>query len=320
MAMTHRTCFALTLGVLSLHATAAWACSYVPPTPIVHIVNEGTFPAASPLLVDTSMGLSIRGRAVLRDAQGDEVLIDSPREQTYYASNDGELALRYWYEFDTPLSAGEYTLDVYSRDEDDSSIQASATFTVTDGEPPDVLPQPPTLSWRAVLFDGPEDAQATRYYEAPCGEDEYDSRVARYLFEASADSQGLPGFITLTLDAGAVAFEPMSDYASVDPTLRIERDFLDGAPHIQCVEATFTDIYGRTSEPTRSCIPDGCEARNRNDRAGVNWANVDGCSDWSPGYAERNAPGCAQAQGAPASAPWALALGLLGLVALRRRL
>jgi MYXO-CTERM domain-containing protein len=319
----HRPALAITLCVLTLHATAAWACT---PSLVTHQRIEPLtvrdVAQSAMLVVDSNYGADPAEdtQLVLKNSEGDELPMTRLRRESYVAPTDGALDTRTWYEPVAPLPPGDYTLEHTPEPGRDDTV--SSPFRVNDDLPPTAPPAPPKLQWRAVLFDGPEQPPLIETREFVCGGPFYDDRVARHLFESTSNEPGVQGFITLTLETTDGPLEALSDYGGFDPTLRIERDFVLSAPHIQCVEATFTDIYGNTSEPTRSCEPDGCEARNRNDRSGRLLEDLDECSDWSPGYVERNAPGCACAQvpSTPSGSPAALALGLLGLVALRRRL
>lgn len=146
-----------------------------------------------------------------------------------------------------------------------------------------------------------------------------DTALVRYKVEASADTAG---YITVTgEDADGNERYSFDTLTQMAPDHSFILADYEGDPLTQCLSVTLTDLYGNTSAATRSCKPDGCVARHKNDRDPIDWADATSCDDWSPGFAERNAPACACAQspGSPAGSPAALAVLALGLLGVRRR-
>ncbi len=315
---------ALSLGA-TLHTVDALACTPLPPPPgRVDVVTRGTLAQSADLLVDYSDGRG-NGELVLTDADGVELPITPTRSETFSAFGaDGLIDSRIWYAPETPLATGDYTLEYVEEDPiawPGVQGRTRSTFTLTEDLPDDATPAPPTLTRTAVLFDGPEDTPLFEE-EGPCGiANTPNTTTAIYQLNAVAAPGTAPGFITLTPESSTRPVAAMSGPGGRPAALRTRREFGDEPLHIQCISATFTDVYGRTSEPARSCQPDTCAARHRNDSRAIDGTVLQGCSDWSPGYVERNAPGCAcaQAPGAPSGSPVALAVALLGLVGLRRR-
>jgi MYXO-CTERM domain-containing protein len=229
---------------------------------------------------------------------------------------------RFRLEPDVALPPGTYTLTEDGDPRNDWGVEpelydTTTTFTITADLPPEGAPVAPSLSWAAVAYDGPEDPDLFPPNDS-CSPTA-DGKLASYRIEVAATTQG---YITIRgEDASGNELYTLDTVIEAAPEHTVILADYEDTPLTQCVTATVTDLYGNTSEPTRSCQPDGCTARHRNDRDPIDWADVAGCSDWSPGYADRNAPACACAQvpSSPSGSPAALALGLLGLFALRRR-
>jgi MYXO-CTERM domain-containing protein len=320
---------AATLTVLPLLAADALACSpeYAPPG--LRFVTTGEVAQSAQLVVEYTGDGGQEYPLVLEDASGAQITVTAQSSTGFINDDVYGYGRRVVYAPDTPLAPGAYTFKVDGEVPewlDEREFETEAAIVVTADLPPEGAPSAPSLSWRALMHDGPEDPDLSLgpnddVYACGWGSSR-DTSTATIWFDADVPPQDTPGYIDLTLeDASGQAIETLSSPASGSPKFERSISRYEDSPFVQCVSATFTDIYGRTSEPARSCQPDQCVARNKNDRDPVDWADVTGCQDWSPGYAERNAPGCAcaQAPGAPSGSPAALALGLLGLVGLRTR-
>jgi MYXO-CTERM domain-containing protein len=310
-----------------LHAAPAHACfpDYQAPEARLYPTSEASQSAR--LHVESRM-TSGRLRYTLHDAAGERVIAQEV-ESIYLSDPSFEGGNLTILEPAAPLAPGTYT---YRLSEDDrelvsqiddpnASVPLEHTFTITDGLPPEGAPASPEITWRVVTHDGPQDPELGQEPAFPCG-----PNTGGYLmtvdYDVTVPDTTTPGYITIALEgydspyANTLTSTIASPPRATVTTNHSEADF------VQCVTATFTDIYGRSSQPTRSCQPDQCVARHRNDRGPVDWADVPGCEDWSPGFAQRNAPAgcaCAQAPGAPSGSPALLGLGLLGLFGLRRR-
>ncbi len=261
----------------------------------------------------------------LEDASGQDVPIEEV-ERIFVDISAYQGGITTIFEPEQPLAPGAYTLRLSEASQDyitqrgdpATDVPLEQTFTVTDTLPPEGGAAEPTISWRAISYTGPQDPELFEQHANPCIP-ETNQEFMKLEFDVAAPGSDVPGYFTVAF--GDEAFDSSLTSTLVSPTgvtlYAIKRD----ADFVQCVTVTFTDIYGRSAGPVRSCLPDQCVAKHKNDRDPVDWDDVIGCQDWSPGYTERNAPACACAQvpSTPPVAPAALALGLLGLVALRCR-
>ena len=315
---------AATLTALPLLTADALACSLPYEDPALTFITRGEVAQSAQIVVEFT-GDGGDQPIVIEDASGAQLPLTQVGTPAYFVMDSWLNGRRVVYEPDAALAPGVYTLKVDGDVPDwvdPSDYETEVELTVTSDLPPEGTPTAPTLSWRALMHDGPEDPELGVTQYDSCGWSDTDSSTATIWFDAQVPAQGAPGYIEVVFeDASGAEAGRFSSAATDGPRIETSSKRYEDSAFVQCVTATFTDIYGRTSEPTRSCKPDQCVARHRNDRDPVDWADVTGCEDWSPGYAERNAPGCAcaQAPGAPSGSPVALALGLMGLVALRRR-
>ncbi len=229
-----------------------------------------------------------------------------------------------------PLPPGDYLLGV--DDEWRNNVRDietyDTTFTVLDEQTPDAPLLTPTLAWKIVAFTDLADEPFELRDPFGCGPgvDPADPvRTRAWLrLDAAMEPGTPPGHFDFVIERDGLPDVQGSSFTSEsdapEATWVSDRFYNEFQP---CVSVRFVDIYGRSSEPTTLCQPEACEVRDKNDRREIDWAEVEGCSDWSPGYVERNSPGggCAQAPGAPAGSPAALAslLGLLGAWRRRRR-
>jgi MYXO-CTERM domain-containing protein len=261
------------------------------------------------------------GPLELTNADGEAIALS----ETHDRADVEAMTTRYEHQFSQrvsfapaqPLPPGDYTFSVG----DGASYSGRyTTFTVLEG-PPTTAPPAPTLDWRKVAYTGQADPPFQLGPPDSCSGISSDPTTAFHKLDARADTELQGRFVFRLERAGDDALERTSFTSTSAQTSWTREIYGWSDEFVECVEVTFVDVYGRESEPTRQCVPDGCEVRDKNDRRGIDWADVDGCSDWSPGWVERNPPGCgcAQSPGAPAAPPLALALGALGLFASRRR-
>ena len=306
----------ITLSLSLTGSSGALACEVSPPyeTSEFGLAPSGHVAQGALLSVD-----DIGGRSYdleLLDAQGNPVDLSATLETRVCEEGATRLhdsGQRCVYTPTPPLPPGTYTLRTRG--------PHATTFTVNDAlRHTDPVPAP-TVSWQVVNYTGPKDPPFNPDPFDLCGGISADPALAWHNIDARVDDPDAQGHFAFTLeDASGRRLEGAS-FTSRPAQATWLRDLEQPEDFIECVAVTFVDVYGRASEPTRQCVPNGCEVRDKNDRRDIDWADVNGCSDWSPGYAERNAPGCAcaQAPGAPSGSPVALVLGLLGLVGLRRR-
>ena len=296
----------------------AAACSiFLPPTQ--RLSPSGEVAQGVNLFVERGGGYSMAA-FILSNEAGD-TFEHSFIEDGYIRDERGFNGVRFRIETDAPLPPGTYTLTEEGDPLSEWGIEedlydVATTFTVTADLAPEGAPTAPTLSWAAVAYDGPEDPGLFPPNDS-CAPGP-DTTLTSYRVEVAATTQG---YVTIKgEDASGNELYTVDTVITPSPDHTVGLADYEGDALTQCITATVTDLYGNTSEPTRSCQPNGCQARNKNDRDPIDWADVTGCEDWSPGYAERNAPACACAQvpSSPSGSPVALALGLLGLFAFRR--
>jgi MYXO-CTERM domain-containing protein len=327
--MRHATLIATTcLAAVTLTHTDASACDIADPVyPLeLELHPRGVF-AQSVLPSFEYKGGIGDVRAELVDASGAVVAtrLSDCAEMTLVKLEYGE---RCSLEPAEPLAPGDYTLRLNDASRARVGDSHTTSFTVTDDLPPTEDLPAPELTWKVVGYTDLPDAPFELSSPWSCGPgyqpgDPITARAWVHL-DAQMPENTPPGRFEFSIETDTVIFNPVegTTYTTYGPAPRatwtVDRFYPEFQP---CVEATFVDVYGRRSETTELCRPDGCEVRDKNDRRAIEWDAVDGCSDWSPGYIERNAPGCAcaQAPGRPARAPLTLALVVLGLLGARRR-
>ena len=280
-------------------------------------------------LVIESRGHGCDVGALLTDSTGRSIPITRDDASTFEMTIKNEFwSAREVFTPETPLEPGDYVLEPRLGYRDTQRIQPKARFTVLPELPPETTPPMPTLNWNAYAARSQGERTLGPTWGYP-GHDlcEGSPRVVALgpdpvWLDLSADveSSDAQGHLMLEfVGADGEVFGRLASPVGSPPEVGIDRGFAPLLPFVQCVTVTFVDMYGRPSEPTTSCAPDKCSAATSWGRVDVDWDDVSGCDDWSPGYAERNASGCGCAQLPNTQTPAPLALLALALGALLLR-
>ena len=314
----------LSISSLTLASADVSACSVPPPynNSGLQLMPTGDVAQGAQLSVSTIGWGS--PTAELLDSDGQVVPFEPGQSRCQeFATQHYDTGQRCVLEPSRPLAPGQYRWRLSeTRRQQMNDPDADLTFTVLPEFPPASSPPAPTIEWRVVSYTDRQDPPFNPFPFDSCAGISDDSSRAWLKIQARVDDPDARGHFVFTLEREGDDPLTGATFTSSPPnaTWLLDRYYYP-SEFFTCVSATFVDVYGRSSEPTRSCRPDGCEVRDKNDRGEIDWADVQGCGDWSPGWAERNPPGCgcAQAPGAPASTPLALALLALGLLGMIHR-
>ena len=149
------------LAAIPMTTSDAGACGAPYEQPQLRFVTRGDVAQSAKLMVEQQGGAA-EASLVLRDEADVELsLIEQDGTGEVFIDSDGTYGWRRTFNASPELSPGTYTLSIDGdapADSDPSTYETSVTFTVTQDLPPEGAPPAPALSWRALVYDGPEDA------------------------------------------------------------------------------------------------------------------------------------------------------------------